>query len=302
MLILILAANTSFVGLPALASTMALDKVIPEQFAFRGDRLAFSNGIIVLGAASIGLLIVFQADTHALIPLYAVGVFIGFTLSQAGLARRWSNDSSAGARRSLAINAVGAFATGVVAVIIAVTKFTDGAWITLAAIALLTFILSRIHAHYERVALQLKPTRTTTSLESSGKTDGAVIVPVEELNQAVIRSLDYARTISDNVVAVHITDQLEGGAELRRSWDDRYADTPLVIVESPYRSYITPMLSYIDSLDRADPEAHITVVLPEFIPAHFWEGILHNQTSSRLKKALLHRPNTVVIEVPVQIH
>ncbi|MEX0786007.1 MAG: APC family permease [Dehalococcoidia bacterium] len=302
-MILILAANTSFVGLPALASVMAKDRVLPRQFSFRGDRLAFSHGIVVLGLASIGLLIVFQADTHALIPLYAVGVFIGFTLSQAGLALRWYRDGSASARRSMVINAVGAAATGIVALIIALTKFVDGAWITLAAIGVLVIVLQRIYHHYARVEQQLSVETAPPAppLRDERGPARPIIVPVEELNQAVLRTLDYARSLSNNVTAVHVSDEVEQGEALRAQWDRMVTDIPIVIIESPYRSFLAPMLAYIDAVDRADPGAYITVVLPEFVPAHFWEGILHNQSAVPLKRALLHRPNTVLIDVPYHL-
>ncbi|OGO51694.1 MAG: hypothetical protein A2148_09960 [Chloroflexi bacterium RBG_16_68_14] len=304
-LILILAANTSFAGLPALASVMARDRFLPRQFAFRGDRLAFSNGIIALGLASAALLILFQAETHALIPLYALGVFVGFTLSQAGMVWHWHRDPSPAARASLVVNAVGAVATGVVAVIIGVTKFVDGAWITVGAIAFLTFLFARIHHHYRRVKEQLELRPMAPAVPAPPRDDRdrgrPVVVPVDELNQAVLRTLEYARTISNNVTAVHVTDEIEEGEALRDRWEGTVADIPIVIIESPYRSLLAPMLAYIDAVDRLDPGTYITVVLPEFVPAHIWEGLLHNQSAVRLKRALLRRPNTVVIDVPYHL-
>jgi amino acid transporter len=312
MFILILAANTSFAGLPSLASVMARDRVLPRQFSFRGDRLAFSNGIIVLGLASIGLLIVFQAETHKLIPLYAVGVFVGFTLAQAGLVRHWRRErDQPGAQLSLAINALGAVVTGAVTVIVAGTKFIDGAWLTIASIAAMAFFFSRIYHHYQRVHEQLVvpddvvvpsgPRSIDTPPRAEGRRGRIVLVPVDELNQAVLRTVEFARSISDQATAVHVTDDIEDAEELRARWESTVPDTPIVIIESPYRSFLAPMLSYIDAMDQIDPEAYITVVLPEFVPAHFWEGILHNQSAVRLKKALLHRPNTVLIDVPYHL-
>jgi amino acid transporter len=305
MAILVLAANTSFAGLPSLASVMARDRALPRQFAFRGDRLAFSNGIMVLGLASIGLLIIFQADTHELIPLYAVGVFVGFTLAQMGLVRHWQRESSTSARLSLVINALGAIVTGVVTVIVAATKFIDGAWLTIGGIALLTFFLSRIHAHYRHVSAQLEvtgPERPPFVIPPETRGSGrAVLVPVDEVNKAVLRTLEFARTISNNVTAVHITDEAEEGEALRRQWEALVPDIPIVIIESPYRSFLAPMLAYVDAMDKIDPAAYITVVLPEFVPAHFWEGLLHNQSAVRLKNALMHRPNTVIVSVPYQL-
>ena len=301
-LILILAANTSFAGLPSLAAVMARDRALPHQFSFRGDRLAFSNGIIVLGLAAVGLLIVFQAETHALIPLYAVGVFIGFTLSQVGLVRHWHRDGSPAARRSMVVNAAGAVATGMVAVIIGATKFVDGAWITLAAIIALAAAFAWIGRHYRGVNDQLAVgagDREAASPGEQARPSGgpAVIVPVDDLNRAVLRTLAYARSVSSNVTAVHVTDELAEGERLRERWDATVPDVPIVIVESPYRSFLGPMLAYIDAADRADPGQSITVVLPEYVPARFWQGWLHNQSAGRLKRALLRRPNTVVIDV-----
>ena len=305
MLILLLAANTSFAGLPSLGSVMARDRFLPRQFAFRGDRLAYSNGIIFLGVASIGLLIAFGAETHRLIPLYAVGVFTGFTLSQAGMVLHWRRDASPSARASLIVNAVGAVATGVVVVIIASTKFKDGAWITIGAIAVLAFFFSRIYQHYQHVQLQLEvteaPPRPAGPARSEVRRGRLVLVPIDDLNQAVLRTVEFARSISDNVTAVHITDDIDEADALRARWEAAVPDTPIVIIESPYRSFIAPMLTYIDAMDQIDPEAYITVVLPEFVPAHFWEGILHNQSAGRLKKALLHRRNTVIIDVPYHL-
>jgi len=306
-MILLLAANTSFAGLPALGSVMARDRFLPRQFAFRGDRLAFSNGIIVLGAASAVLLMAFGAETHRLIPLYAVGVFTGFTLSQVGMVLHWWHDPSPSARLSLIVNAVGAIATGVVTVIIGATKFIDGAWLTIAAIAAFTLIFARINHHYRHVADRLsvdRPGRPSPLPPTPAETRGrgrAVIMPVDELNQAVLHTLEFARTLSDNVTAVHVTDELEEGEALREAWERTVPDTPIVIIESPYRSLLAPMLTYIDAIDRLDPGAYITVVLPEFVPEHFWEGWLHNQSAGRLKRALRQRPNTVLINVPYHL-
>jgi hypothetical protein len=301
-MILLLAANTSFAGLPSLGSVMARDRFLPRQFAFRGDRLAFSNGIMVLGLASAGLLVAFSASTHRLIPLYAVGVFTGFTISQIGMVIHWRREG--GNQGSLLVNAIGAVATAVVTVIIASTKFIDGAWLTLAAIGVFAIIFSRIHHHYSGVSQQLEVRGTEEARRSLRDERGRgrpVVVPVDEINTAVLRTLEYARSISNNVTAVHVTDDIEEGEVLRERWEVAVADTPIVIIESPYRSLLAPMLTYIDTLDQIDPGSYITVVLPEYVPAHFWEGLLHNQSSIRLKKALMRRPNTVVIDVPYHL-
>jgi len=302
-LILVLASNTSFNGLPALASVMARDRFLPRQFSFRGDRLAYSNGIIVLGAAAVGLLILYGADTHRLIPLYAVGVFVSFTLSQAGMVVHWWRLREPGWKRSMAINGVGATATAVVALIIAGTKFTHGAWIVILAIPLLVVLFHRIHGHYEGVR-RLLAVDTALPLALHGTVDHRqqqAIVPVDEINRAVVRTLAYARAISHNITAIHVTDDPEEAEHLRREWERQVPDIPIVIVESPYRSLVAPVLAYIDALDRRRPGSLITVVLPEFVPARFWQRWLHNQAAARLKKALAGRPNTVVIDVPYHL-
>ncbi len=301
-MILVLAANTSFNGLPVLASVMAKDRFLPRQFSFRGDRLAFSYGIVALGAASIGLLIIFGGQTHRLIPLYAVGVFTGFTLSQAGMVLHWRRTRERGWGRALAINGVGAVATAVVAVIIASTKFVSGAWITILGIGFLTYLLIAIRHRYDRVAEQLE---VTTPLprgpEEARPRSQPVLVPVDEVDEAVRRTAEYARTLSDNVTALHVTDDMEEAEALRERWDEVIPETPIVIIESPYRSFIAPILAYIDALDRSHPGQTVTVVLPELVPRHFWEGILHNQSALPLRKALLSRPNTVIMSIPYRL-
>lgn len=304
-LILLLAANTSYADFPRLGSILAKDRFLPHQFAFRGDRLSFSHGIVVLGLAASALLVVFEADVDRLIPLYAFGVFVSFTLSQGGMVLHWLRLKEPGWRRSIAINLVGAVATGVVAAIIGATKFIDGAWISMLMIGILAVLFSLIHRHYTHVAAQLEvtaePLPAAPPMRDERGRGRPVVVPVDELNQAILRTLEYARTISANVTAVHITDNIEEVEWLRERWDEAVPDIPIVIIESPYRSFLAPMLAYIDAVDRIDPGMYITVVLAEFVPAHFWEGLLHNQSSQRLKRALLRRPNTIVIDVPYHL-
>jgi amino acid transporter len=305
-LILILAANTAFAGLPTLASVMAKDSVMPKQFAFRGDRLAFSNGIILLGVASSAVLVAFQAETHKIIPLYAFGVFTAFTISQAGMVRHWLRTREPGWRKALGINGVGAIATAIVAVIVVATKFTHGAWLSIAIMLLLVGVLWMIRKHYTAAAAQLGQGLTgAESAERFYSTASArsqsVIVPVDEINRAVLRTIAYARSISPSAVAIHVTDERSTAEALRRQWEESVPDTPLVIVESPYRSLIDPILAYVEGLDRSHPNGMVTVVLPEFVPKHFWQHFLHNQSAVRMKKVLLARPNTVVINVPYHL-
>jgi amino acid transporter len=302
-MILVLAANTSYADFPRLASILARDKFLPHQFTYRGDRLAFSHGIVVLGIASAALLVIFEADVARLIPLYAFGVFVSFTLSQGGMVVHWFRLREPGWKQSIVINGVGAVATGVVAIIVGTTKFVDGAWISMALMGVLALLLTQIRAHYSGVRDQLDVSNgeILSPIHDERGSGRPVILPVDELNQAVLRTVEYARTISDSVTAVHITDSFDEGETVRQAWEAAVPDVPMVVVESPYRSFLTPMLTYIDAVDQLDPGSYITVILPEFVPAHFWEGLLHNQSAQRLKRALLHRPNTVLIDVPYQL-
>ena len=307
-MILVLAANTAFAGLPTLASVMARDSVMPNQFAFRGDRLAFSNGILFLGGASSIVLVLFDAETHKLIPLYAFGVFIAFTISQAGMVVHWRRNRGSGWRLSLIVNGVGCVVTGIVALIIGSTKFTEGAWLSMLAMALLFVVLGRIRSAYfdtndqlERGLSGAAPVAEHFLAASAGRPQ-TVIVPVDEINRAVLRTVAYARTLSPNTTAIHVTDERGQAEALKQQWEESVPDVPLVIVDSPYRSRVEPILIYVELLDRAQPDQMVTVVLPEFVPRRFWQRFLHNQLSLQLKKALLHRPNTVIVEVPYHLH
>jgi hypothetical protein len=283
---------------------MARDGFLPRQFTFRGDRLALSHGIVALGAASAGLLIIFTGDVHRLIPLYAVGVFTGFTLSQSGMVLHWRRTREKGWTRALAINGIGAVATGVVALIIASTKFTHGAWISILGILFLIYLFTSIRRHYRRVDKQLAvtaPAESSTAPRADREHGQVVLVPVDEVNEAVRRTVEYARSVSENVTALHVSDEAAEAEETRQRWEEVIPEVPLVIIESPYRSFIAPILTYIDALDRSYPGETITVVLPELVPNHFWQGILHNQSSIPLKRALLSRPDTVVVGIPYRL-
>ncbi|MHB1416139.1 MAG: APC family permease [Chloroflexota bacterium] len=298
-LILVLAANTSFADFPRLSYFLARDRFMPRQFYFRGDRLAFSTGIIALGALSGLVIFAFAADTHALIPLYAVGVFISFTLSQSGMVRRWWRLRGPNWRAGLANNGIGAAATGFVAVILAITRFTEGAWMVLIVIPAFVWLLYQINAHYRAVAAQLELRTPDVPLPPVG--EQVVVVPVPGLNRAVLSALAFARSISKNVTAVHVTDDLEQAERLKEEWDHWGGGIQLIVLESPYRSLMAPLMAYIDAIDQQDPRFPVTVVLPEFVPRHWWEWPLHNRSSLRLKAALFARPNTVVVDVPYHL-
>jgi amino acid transporter len=296
-LILILAANTSYADFPRLGSILAKDRFLPHQFTFRGDRLAFSNGIIVLGAAAATLLVIFDADVDRLIPLYAFGVFVSFTLSQSGMVVHWLRLKERGWQRSLVINGIGATATAVVALIIGGTKFNEGAWISMIAMLVLAFAFFSIYRHYTGVERKLAVPKGAI-VEAAKRRKQFVLVPVDELNRAVLQVVDYARAISPNVTALHVTDDLEQGYALRDEWEAAVLDVPLVVITSEYRSFVAPLISYIEALDKKDPGQYVTVVLPEFRTAWPWQRFLHNQSARRLRNALLDRPNTVIAEVP----
>ncbi|MCC6180154.1 MAG: APC family permease [Chloroflexi bacterium] len=299
MLILVLAANTAFADFPRLSWFLARDQFMPHQFSFRGDRLAFSTGITTLGILSAILVFWFDADTHLLIPLYAVGVFTSFTLSQSGMVKRWWSRRERGWHYGLVVNALGAFTTGLVAIVLAGTKFTHGAWIIILLIPLQVVVLLRVRGHYTRVREQLEFDPVVDAMPTYP--DPILVVPVPGLNRAVARTIGYARTLSKNVTAVYITDDLDDADALRRRWKAWHTDVPLVILESKYRALTSPLLRYVDAVGEQNPSAPITVVLAEYVPRHWWEWPLHNQTALRLKAALFFRPNTAVVDVPYHL-
>jgi amino acid transporter len=297
--ILILAANTSFNGFPLLAAIMARDGYMPHQFLNRGDRLAYSNGIIVLGLLAAALVVGFQGSTHALIPLFAVGVFICFTLSQAGMARHWWVERGDGWRRKLAINGLGAATTGVATAVVASTKFTQGAWLVIILLPPLVWLLYQVCTHYRAVAAEMEPAGGV--LPPPVPVKHTVLVPVAGLNRAVAETVNHAMGLGTHVIAVHVTDDLEAGERLQAAWREWGTSIPLEIVHSPYRSVVGRLVEYIDEIDRQHPDYAVMVVLPEAVTTRWWEGILHNQTALALKAALLFHPNIVVTDVPYHL-
>lgn len=298
MSILVLAANTAYSDFPRLAYFMARDRYMPSQFTFRGDRLAYSFGIVTLGVLSLAVLAIFNGETERLIPLYAVGVFTSFTLSQLGMVVRWQRLKEQGWRTSRLVNGLGATATGVVALVVATTKFTGGAWMVIVLIPLLVMTFRSIHRHYAVAATELQPTTPIRSEEIHL----VAVVPVSSLNRVTLQTLALARSISDTVTAVHVTADEEAITVMQDAWSELQTDVPLVIIESPYRSLVGPLISYIMELQQQVPGTTINVVLPEYIPGHWWEQILHNQTALRIKAALLFRPGIVVTSVPYHLH
>jgi amino acid transporter len=299
-LLLFLAANTSFAAFPRLAAILASDGFIPRQFAYRGDRLAFSAGIIILAVIAGSLIVFFRGSTHALIPLYAVGVFIDFTISQAGMVRHWLRTRSHGWRRRLTINAIGCVLTGIVAIVVTSVKFVDGAYLVVILIPLLVTLMLFIHRQYSasRRELAVRP----GTIVAPPHREERVVVPIPGLNRAVVQAVNVGRSIADDVRAVFITDVPEDAVAVREQWERQVPGVPLVVVESPYRALVGPLQAYLDVLDRAwppDKEEPITfVVLPEYVARRWWERILYNQSVKRLRSALLGRPHTVVVNVP----
>jgi len=301
-LILFLAANTAYSDFPRLAYFLGRDRFLPRQFTFRGDRLAYSVGIVVLGIASCIVLWAFGGNITHLIPLYAFGVFAAFTLSQSGMVVRWWKRREPGWQRSIVVNGFGALATFVVLVVVATTKFFDGAWMVVVLLPMLILLFKGIHSHYTQAEQELA---TETPIDPSDISH-EVIVPISALNQVALQTLAYARSIArdpdDGISAVHITDDPAEAEAMRLQWETRHDDVPLTIIESPYRSLVGPLLAYVDAVHARHPEKTLTVILPEMVPAHWWEQILHNQTALRLKAALLFRPGVVVASVPYHLH
>ena len=293
--ILVLAANTAFSDFPRLSSILARDNFMPHHFLFRGDRLAFTVGIVALGVIAGALIVGFGGDTHALIPLYAVGVFLAFTLSQAGMVMRWRKLKTPGWKRNAIINGFGAAMTCLILIIAAVTKFTHGAWLVLILIPVLVVIFSSINRHYTRVAEQL---RIQSSQLPPATIKQFALVAIDSVNYASLRALAFARSMSSQVIAVHINMDPERAQRTKEKMAQFAPDIDLVILDSPYRQFVRPMTSYVEALHQQNPDAFVTIVLPEFIPARTWERILHGRTAQRLRNAFETHPNVAVVQVP----
>jgi amino acid transporter len=294
-LILILAANTSFAAFPRLAAILAEDNFFPRRFAYLGDRLAYTAGIIVLATVAALLLIGFNGDTHALIPLYSVGVFMAFTLSQGGMVRHWLRDRVDGWRWRLSINAIGAVMTGVVLVVVLVSKAPQSLLVAV-IIPIIVAIMWFIHHEYDTAAKELYIDPTRVFGKSQKRT--RVIVPIPNISRSVIRSVQFARVLSDDVRAVHITISSESTEQLRKDWEHMLPGVPLIVIETPYRSLVVPFLHYLDVMAPTPPDTITIVVLPEYVPRHWWDRFLHNPKAQRIRQALIGRHNTVVVEVP----
>jgi amino acid transporter len=293
--ILVLAANTAFADFPRLSGILANDGYMPRQLAARGDRLAFSNGIVALAVIA-GLIVwIFAGQTNALIPLYAVGVFICFTLSQAGMVMHWLRTREPGWQWKASLNGVGSVATGIVSVIQVVTKFIEGAWIVVLIIPLIIMLLRKIHRHYVQFAheIEFKGQSPIAPMHHS------VVVPVNGITKATSGALVYASAISDEVVAVYIEVDSRGTERIKSDWEEWDIGIPLVVIPSPYRSVLRPLVEYVDNLRLVMPGELVTVVVPEIVPKRWWEHLLHNKTAFYIRTAFLFRPNVVVTTVPL---
>ena len=297
MLILLLAANTSFADFPRLSFFLARDRFIPRQFATQGDRLVFSNGILILSGLAALLLVIFGGDPHALIPLYAVGVFLSFTLSQASMVRRWLRLKEEGWWWRWWFNALGAIVTGLVMITIAATKFTDGAWLVVLLIPTLVGVFVLVHRHYEEVAVQL----SLDGLGPPAPMTNTVLVLVGDIHRGVVKAIQYAQTLSPNAKAVYVETDPERTRRLEEKWGKYGMGAPLIVLTSPYRSLLGPLTEYIDHLQEQGENHVVTIVLPEFIPARWWQLGLHNQTAFLIKGAMLFRKNVIVTDVPYHL-
>lgn len=298
-LILFLAANTAYNAFPRLAAILAEDGYMPRQFAFRGDRLAFTLGVLMLSGVAIALIVVFGGDTHALIPLYSVGVFVSFTISQAGMVRHWLAEQSGGWYRKLALNGIGCALTAVVAVIVLVAKAPTSLLVAV-VIPSLVAAMWFIHRQYEASQASLR-VATQGPLPGPRRQERA-IVPVSGIDRSVVQAVNVGRSIADDVRAIYVATEHEAADALRERWERQMPGVPLVVVESPYRALVGPLVAYLDVLDASwppDVPAPVTfVVIPEYVARHWWERILYNQSARRLRAALIGRPHTVVVDVP----
>lgn len=297
--ILVLAANTSYNDFPLVFSLIAKDGYVPRQFSARGDKLVFSNGIIVLSLLSAVLLIVFHGDTHNLIPLYAVGVFLSFTLSQVGMVVHWFKSRETSWRTNIIVNGLGAVLSGVALTVIATNKFVQGAWLVIVLIPLFVLTFMKIHTHYLDIAKKLRVEDNHTFEHPEHI---KVIVPVATFTRVVANTVEYAISISNDVTAVHIVLDDEKAEKLKTRWEIYFSSISLVMISSPYRSMLTPLLNYLDEVEKSTkPHELIMVLIPEFITDKWWQYFLHNQSGWILKSVLFFNKSYVIASVPYHL-
>jgi amino acid transporter len=296
--ILVVAANTAYAGFPRLASVLAQDNFMPHSFLHRGDRLAFSTGIIFLGGLSAFLLIAFRGNVNSLIHLYAIGVFLAFSMSNTSMVVHWWRSKGEGWKTSLAINAVGAILTTGVLLVVAITKFAFGAWIVIVLVPAIVPLFLLVRAHYNRVGEQL---RLIPSNIPPSTIKQFVVVPIDDVNYASLRAMSFARTICKDIVVLHIATDTDRVGKVQQKMKTYAPDLELVVVESPLRSIVPPLLTYVNALHKQHPGTFISIVLPEFITAHWWERFLHNRTAEQLTDAFKKHPDVAVILVPYRL-
>lgn len=305
LLILAVAANTSFAGFPRITSILAADKFLPRPFSNLGDRLVYSNGIVFLSIATAILIVLFSGNSHALIPLFAVGAFLAFTLSQAGMVVHWFRIKGKGWQLKLLINGLGAIVTGLALLIIGYSKFLEGAWISIILIPIIVFVLLSIRGQYRKIAKQLTMRGLPPSLRPMPRP--RIVIPISGVHRGTIEAVNFARSLSDNLTAVYIEIDPLYSDSIKKEWNDWYPDIPMVTVPSPYRSIVTPLLDYLDRTDQEINDGQQAVlIIPEFVPAHWWQGFLHNQTAWLIKMALLYGKHhsgieRVIIDVPYHL-
>jgi amino acid transporter len=305
MLILAVAANTSYAGFPRLAALLATDGFLPRQLTGLGDRLVFANGILLLSLATGLLIVLFGGDSHTLVPLFAVGVFLAFTLSQAGMVIHWWRKRGPAWRLKATVNAVGAVATGGTVVVIGTTRFLAGAWITILVIPCLVAAFLWVRRHYRQVAEQLS--MADYARPTPPVLYPRLVIPISGVHRGMVGAVDYAQSISKDVTAVYIELESGAGERIREKWARWWPDVPLVVLPSPYRSVVGPLLDFLDQTDKEHADGQLaTVVLPEFVPARWWHSLLHNQTAWLIKAALLYRRRHLgyqraIVDVPFHL-
>jgi hypothetical protein len=287
------------------AAILAKDGFLPRQMTNLGDRLVYSNGILALSVVSGILVIAFRGDSHLLIPLFAIGAFLAFTLSQAGMVIHWGKERGTGWLVKAAINGVGSLTTGITLIVVGVSKFGQGAWITILVIPVLVFVFLQVRVHYREVATELTMRGLPPSLRPAPSP--RVVIPISGIHRAMVDAVNFARSISSEVTAVYVELEPGAGEKVRTDWEERWPDVPMVIVPSPYRSIVSPLIQYLEETDEQLNDGRVAVVvLPEFVPSHWWQNLLHNQTAWLLKTALLYRRNwrgyqRIIIDVPYRL-
>jgi len=295
-LILFLAASTAYADFPRVASLLSKDRYAPRQFASIGDRLVFSNGIIGLSLIAILLIVFFKGRTHLLIPLYSVGVFLSFTLSQAGMVIRHLKLKQKGWRKSIALNAFGMFCTAVVLCVVAAFKFTHGAWVVVIIIPAIVYMFHRIHVHYVMFAREISQSHYSMPV-CEKMTDHVVVIPISGLHRGVMNAIRYGMSISHDLRICYVKTDDESYIRLKAAWDEKFPNLKLHVLESPYRSISGPILDYIDLVSKEHPTEFITVIFPEFLTARWHHQLLHNQTAWLIKLSLIYKKNVVVTSV-----